>query len=201
MSFARTHIAFKHQLSIVLFMFAVITFVEIANSALDRSLNIHGILPRSSDHWYGVALAPLLHGSAAHYGGNIVPLMLFSFLVMQHGIIRYFLLTLTVTMIGGSLVWVFAREALHIGASGLLYGYFGFLLVAGFVSREFKLMLISAVVWFFYGGIVYGILPTVPQISFESHLFGFLVGAVFGYKWGGVAVNNRPKPGYPHIPR
>lgn len=186
MSFARTHIAFKYQLWIVAVVFLSVTGVELFNVSIDRSLNHHGILPRDPDHWYGVFFAPFLHGSSQHYGSNIMPLVVFSFLVMQHGVIRYLLLTLTVVVLGGSLVWLFGREAFHIGASGVLYGYFGFLLVAGFVSREFKLIVISLLVWFLYGGIVYGILPTMPHVSFESHLFGFLVGAVFGFKWGGV---------------
>lgn len=194
MSFARTHIALKHQLWVVFGIFLVMTAVEILNIAFERTLNVHGILPRNPHHWYGVAFAPFLHGNTAHYLSNIVPLMVFSLLVMQHGIVRFMFVTVVVVVVGGSLVWLFARGAMHIGASGLLYGYFGFLLVAGFVSREFKLMLISALVWFFYGGIVYGILPTMDHISFESHFFGFAVGAAFGFKWGGVAIRKAPKP-------
>lgn len=193
MSFARTHIALKHQLAVVFTIVVIMTMVEILNIALERSLNIHGILPRNPDHWYGVIFAPFLHGNTAHYLSNIVPLVVFSLLVMQHGIVRFMLLTMVVVLIGGSFVWLFARGAMHIGASGLLYGYFGFLLVAGFVSKEFKLMVISGLVWFFYGGIVYGILPTMPHISFESHFFGFVVGAVFGYRWGGVAIPRTTK--------
>ena len=164
---------------------------EMINYSMGRALNAHGILPRSLEHLSGILYAPFLHGNGHHFLSNIVPLFVFSLLAMQHGIIRFLLVTIGVTALGGALVWLLGRDALHIGASGLVYGYFGFLLVAGFVSREFKLMLISALVWLTYGGIVYGILPTQPHISFESHLFGFIVGAIIGYKLGGVAVRRR----------
>ena len=170
---------------------ALLVAAEAINYSLDRALNVYGILPRSIEHLSGIFFAPFLHGNGRHFLSNILPFFVFSLLVMQHGIIRYLLVTVGVTALGGILVWLLGRDALHIGASGLVYGYFGFLLVAGFVSREFKLMLISALVWLTYGGIVYGILPTQPHISFESHLFGFMVGAIIGYKWGGVAVSRR----------
>lgn len=191
MGFVRTHISFKQQLGIVVAMFLFFTGIEFFNLTTDRALNVLGIVPRDVNHLSGIALAPFLHGDLAHYASNIVPLMVFSLLVMQHGFIRFLLVTVAVVAFGGGLVWLLGRSAIHIGASGLVYGYFGFLLVAGFVSREFKLMAISALVWILYGGIVYGVLPLQPHISFESHLFGFLVGAFIGYKWGGVAVKRR----------
>lgn len=193
MSFARKHIPLSQQIRVLLVLFVLITGAELVNYLLDRTLNIYGILPRDPTSWYGIFAAPFLHGSVLHYASNIVPLLVFSFLAMQHGIVRYLLVTLAVVIVGGALVWLFARSAIHIGASGLVYGYFGFLLVAGFVSREPKLIVISLLVWLFYGGIVYGVLPVQPHISFESHLFGFLVGAVVGYRWGGVATVNKSR--------
>ncbi len=186
MGFARLHLPFNQQVRILLVIFIVITSVEVLNALLGRMLNAYGILPRSLDHWYGIPFAPFLHGSPAHYASNIIPLLVLSFFAMQHGILRYLLVTVGVILGSGFLVWLLGRPAIHIGASGLIYGYFGFLLVAGFVSREFKLMLISVIVWILYGSIVYGVLPTLPHISFESHLAGFLVGGFVGYRWGGV---------------
>lgn len=167
-------------------IFLVMTVTEIINVSLDRQLNAYGILPRSPDHWLGILAAPFLHGSATHYVGNIVPLIVLSFFSMQHGILRFLLVSSAVIVGGGSMVWLFGRPAVHIGASGLIYGYLGFLLVAGFISREFRLMVISVIVWVLYGSAVYGILPTQPHVSFESHFFGFVVGALVGYRWGGV---------------
>ncbi|MDX1692406.1 MAG: rhomboid family intramembrane serine protease [Ketobacteraceae bacterium] len=186
MGFARLHLPFSQQVRILLVIFIIMTVVEVVNALMGRMLNSYGILPRSADHWLGVPLAPFLHGSPAHYASNIVPLLVLSFFAMQHGIWRYLLVTTGVILASGLLVWLFGRPAIHIGASGLIYGYFGFLLVAGFVSREFKLILIAVVVWLLYGSIIYGVLPSLPHISFESHLFGFLTGAFVGYRWGGV---------------
>jgi membrane associated rhomboid family serine protease len=76
----------------------------------------------------------------------------------------------------GLLVWVFARDARHLGASGILYGYFGYLLLAGFLSKRIWLALISVMVLIFYGSMIWGVLPSQPFISWESHLFGFVSG-------------------------
>ena len=102
------------------------TVTEIVNVSLERALNSYGILPRSPHHWYGIVVAPFLHGSAAHYGSNIVPLIILSFFSMQHGILRYLLVSCAVIVAGGFMVWLLGRPAVHIGASGLIYGYLGF---------------------------------------------------------------------------
>ena len=81
------------------------------------------------------------------------------------------------------LVWLLGREALHLGASGLIYGYFGFLIFAGFISKRLKLIAISLLVSFFYGGMIFGVLPVAGFISWESHLFGFLIGVVAAKLW------------------
>jgi membrane associated rhomboid family serine protease len=83
----------------------------------------------------------------------------------------------------GLLVWLFARPATHIGVSGVVYGYFGYLVLAGFLSGKFKLIIISVLVAFFYGGLIFGILPSSPFVSWESHLFGFIAGLVAAKLW------------------
>lgn len=81
-------------------------------------------------------------------------------------------------------MWFFGRSANHIGMSGVIYGLFGYLLVAGFISREFKLFMISGLVAFMYGGLIFGVLPTMPGVSFESHLFGFIIGIIMAFILG-----------------
>jgi membrane associated rhomboid family serine protease len=81
---------------------------------------------------------------------------------------------------------MFGRTAIHVGASGLIYGYFGYLLLAGWLSRELKLILISLFIGVGYGGLVFGILPSNPYISWEGHLFGFVSGLGCALIWGRV---------------
>ena len=86
--------------------------------------------------------------------------------------------------ITGALVWSFGRSTFHIGASGLIYGIAAFLFFSGIVRAEFKSLIISLAVVVTYGGLVWGVLPTLPGVSWESHLFGSLVGgaAAFAYR-------------------
>jgi membrane associated rhomboid family serine protease len=186
MSFKRTHISFRSQAKVVIWIVAVVTIVEILNLFLGRSLNVFGLMPREINGLVGIVIAPFLHGSLMHYMSNIVPLCIFSFLLLQHGVVRFNLVTFVCIVVSGLLVWMFGRTAIHVGASGLIYGYFGYLLLAGWLSRELKLILISLFIGVGYGGLVFGILPSNPYISWEGHLFGFVSGLGCALIWGRV---------------
>ncbi|MFT5760807.1 MAG: membrane associated rhomboid family serine protease [Alteromonadaceae bacterium] len=186
MSFKRTHISFRSQAKVVIWIAAVVTIVEILNLFLGRSLNVFGLMPREINGLVGIVIAPFLHGSLMHYMSNIVPLCIFSFLLLQHGVVRFNLVTFVCIVVSGLLVWMFGRTAIHVGASGLIYGYFGYLLLAGWLSRELKLILISLFIGVGYGGLVFGILPSNPYISWEGHLFGFVSGLGCALIWGRV---------------
>lgn len=158
--------------------------VEVINIVTNRSLNSFGILPRNIDGLTGVISAPWLHGGVGHFLSNIVPIIVLSFFVIQYGFKRYLGVSLLIIFGSGLAVWLFARSSYHIGASGLVYGYFGFLLVGGIISQKLKLILISVVTGVAYGGLIWGALPTQPHISFESHLFGFIFGVLAAFKFG-----------------
>jgi membrane associated rhomboid family serine protease len=129
-SFQRSHISIGSQFKVVLWLALVITVVELINLFLGRSLNVFGLIPREVGGLIGVATAPFLHGSLMHYFSNIVPLCIFVFLLLQHGAVRFGLVSIVIISLSGILVWLFGRTAIHVGASGLIYGYFGYLLVA-----------------------------------------------------------------------
>ncbi len=135
-----------------------------------------GILPRTTQGLLGIFTAPLIHGNSVHIISNTIPLMflgwtLFFFyenIARQVFLICYFLTNI--------LVWMFARPSMHIGASGIVYGIAFFLIFYGFFRKDFKSLAISAIIIFFYGGLVYGLFPNQPGISWESHLIGAIVG-------------------------
>lgn len=181
-SIARTS-STKQQIQFVLGIFVFLSVVEVINLLTARSFNQLGIIPRYVPGLRGVVLGPFLHGSLQHYFSNIVPLCIFSYLLLQYSLRRFVQVTLSVMVITGLLVWLFGRPATHIGASGLIYGYFGYLVLAGFLSGRFKLMLISVLVAFFYGGLILGVLPSTPFVSWESHLFGFISGLAAAKLW------------------
>lgn len=173
----------SEQLRLVFAIFVLLSLIEVINLLSGRMFNQLGNIPRYVPGLKGIVLGPFLHGSLQHYFSNIIPLCIFSYLLLQYGLKRYVQITLWVIFLTGLLVWLFARPATHIGASGLVYGYFGYLVLAGFLSGRFKLMIISLLVAFFYGGLVWGIMPATRFVSWESHLFGFIAGLIGAKLW------------------
>lgn len=175
---------FKRQLKFTGILLALITVIELINLFSANSLNQFGLIPRRLDHIYGIFTSPFLHASLRHYMANIVPLGVFVMLTLQYGTKRFIGVSLWIMAISGLGVWIIGRDAEHVGASGMIYGYFGYLLLAGFLTRRIKLIAISLLVGFFYGGIVWGVLPGVrPFVSWEYHLCGLLAGLAAAYWW------------------
>ena len=173
----------RRQLKLVLWIFVVLVAIEILSIFTGRALNYLGNYPRELVGLRGILFSPFLHGGIAHFTSNILTLCIFSYLLLQYGLARYVKVSLFIIFLTGILVWLFARPTMHIGASGLIYGYFGFLLLAGLISGKFKLMIISLLIGFFYGGLALGVLPSRPFISWESHLFGFIAGLIAAKLW------------------
>lgn len=186
---ARNKISLQKSVKLGFWLCALIVAVEVLNILTGGMLRQYGVGPREISGLPGILTAPFIHGGIIHLASNLIPLMVFSVLLMRHGIVRFYMVFAGVGIMSGLLVWLFGRSANHIGMSGVIYGMFGYLLVAGFVSREFKLMLISLVVGVFYGGLIFGVLPTSRSVSFESHLFGLFSGIVLAF-----ALGKAPKP-------
>ena len=182
MAISRRRLPLKSEIYLSFEWIAVITLIEVINAFFGHSLNNLGIHPRQIIGLPGIVLSPFLHSDYVHLMSNILPLGLFMVLVMQHGIVRFWLATFVIIVVGGSLVWLLGRGgAVHIGASGLIFGYFSFLVVAGIRSGDIKLLLIAIVVGFLYGGILFGVLPRDLSISWEAHLFGLLAGILAAF--------------------
>jgi membrane associated rhomboid family serine protease len=173
----------KQQIKWVVVLIAVLTVIEVLNLLSGRMLNQLGNIPRYVPGLKGILLGPFIHGSLQHFFSNIIPLAIFTYLMQQYGSRRYLLVSIWVIMLSGILVWLFGRSASHVGASGLIYGYFGYIVLAGFLSKSIKLLLISLLVAFFYGGLIFGVMPTSPFVSWESHLFGFIAGLIAAKLW------------------
>jgi membrane associated rhomboid family serine protease len=135
-----------------------------------------GIIPRTLFGLIGIFTAPLVHSGLAHLISNTFPLLVL-------GTVLFFFYERIGTIVfvrayfwTNILVWLFARPANHIGASGLVYALAFFLIFYGIFKRDFTSLLISIVIFLIYGGVFYGILPGNPYISWESHFAGALVG-------------------------
>ncbi|MBU2979184.1 rhomboid family intramembrane serine protease [Alteromonas sp. C1M14] len=174
---------FKNQIKLLAAIAGLLIIIEVINVLTANSLNQFGVLPRALPYLPYIFTAPLLHGSVGHLTANLVPLLLFMWLSLQWGNRTFWLTTLTICIIGGLGVWLFGRSAMHIGASGMVYGYFGFLLLAGFRTRRAPYIVISVLVAILYGGMLFGILPTRAFVSFEYHFFGFVGGLIAAWAW------------------
>ena len=180
----RVPVSFYNRFKISAKLCFFIIIIEVINQFSGGFFRSFGIVPRNIDSLSGILFAPFLHGGLVHLISNLGPLFVFTLLLLSHGRTRFLSVFIGTALIGGLLVWFFGRSANHIGMSGVIYGLFGYLVVAGFISREFKLFVISCLVAFVYGGLIWGVLPTIPQVSFESHLFGLLVGIAMAFILG-----------------
>lgn len=156
--------------------------IWLLNTVFFLNLNQFGILPRSISHLSGILFAPFLHASWLHLMGNFFAFIVLGSLIGLQGKSRFVGIFISLVIITGTLVWLFARgSSVHIGMSGVIYAFWGFLLIYGVVRRQFIHLLVSIGIFVVYGGLIYGVFPTRPHISFESHLLGALAGGVLGY--------------------
>ncbi|HBC40546.1 MAG TPA: rhomboid family intramembrane serine protease [Pseudanabaena sp.] len=154
--------------------------VFIVNKFLFGSrLNTLGILPHYLIGLRGILFAPFLHGSFYHVAANTLPFIVLGWFVMLRNIKDFYFVSFMSALIGGVGTWVFGRpNSVHIGASGIIFGYLGYLLFRGYFERSFVAIAISLIIIITYGGLIWGVLPTRSYISWEAHLFGFIGGIV-----------------------
>jgi len=149
----------------------------IDSTLLDDRLQGGGIHPRATDGIDGILWAPFLHGDWSHLISNSIPFIVLGGLVALGGIRRWLGATLVITILGGGLTWLLARSGNHVGASGLIFGYLGYLIGAAFYERNLRSIVPAVIGIALYGGIWVGLRPT-SGISWEGHLFGAIAGVV-----------------------
>ncbi|HBE19095.1 MAG TPA: rhomboid family intramembrane serine protease [Cyanobacteria bacterium UBA11149] len=157
---------------------AIMWIVELVDIVIfDQGLNRYGIWPHHREGLWGILFAPFLHGGLSHLIANTIPFITLGWFVMLQETSDFFIVTAITMVVSGLGVWVFGLpNSHHIGASSLIFGYLGFLLLRGYFERNFSSILLSIIVGFLYGGAIWGVLPTVPGVSWEGHLFGFIGG-------------------------
>lgn len=158
---------------------ALMWILEIVDIVLGGALNSYGIRPHQLIGLRGILFAPFLHGGFGHLIANTIPFLVLGWFVMLQETRDFFVVTGITMLVSGLGTWlVGSSNSVHIGASGIIFGYLGFLLLRGYFERNFPSILLSLVVGFLYGGAIWGVLPTRPGISWEGHLFGFIGGVI-----------------------
>ena len=168
---------------------------ELVDTALfGGGLDRFGIHPRTLRGLFGIPLAPFLHSGFGHLLANTAPLVVLGFFIMLRRKRDLLFVTLASTLIGGIGVWLFGgTNTVHLGASTVVFGYLGFLLSRGIFERRFWSILGSLVVFFLYGGALFGVLPGRAGISWEGHLFGLIGGVLAAWKMAERPMTESPK--------
>ncbi|KPL21390.1 MAG: hypothetical protein AMS23_09400 [Bacteroides sp. SM1_62] len=167
---------FIHSLVFPSFFLLLIWMIKITEVALEMDFAHLGLFPLKTSGLNGILLAPMIHADFKHLFDNSLPLYLLSIAIFYFYRPVSYRVFFLVWFISGLIVWLTARPAYHIGASGLVYGFASFVFFSGVIRNNIHLLAISLIVVFLYGSLVWGIFPYDLRISWESHLVGGLTG-------------------------
>ncbi|GAB3280847.1 rhomboid family intramembrane serine protease [Actinocorallia lasiicapitis] len=168
--------------ALIAVLLTVMWALEIADYTQDGALDRFGLRAHDFDDLPDIFTAPFLHAGFDHLIGNSIPFAVLGFLAAVRGIFKFLAMNLIVIVIAGIGVWFTGPpDAVTLGASILVFGYFGYLVGRGLFERSVTDALLALAVIVVYGGIIYGILPTDLPISWQGHLFGLIGGLVSSY--------------------
>ena len=173
----------RTQLFVLFGLVALMWAVEIVDQGIFRpvfrsTLDIYGIIPRNPIGLRGILFAPFLHGGFVHLLGNTFPFLILGWLIMLREIRDFWIVSLVAAGVGGAGTWLLGAPGVHIGASGVIFGYLGYLLLRGYFERSALAIALSLGVGSLFGSLLWGVLPMQVGISWEGHLFGFIGGAI-----------------------
>jgi len=173
----------RGQLVILGTFVIIIWLVEFADWLIfDGALDAFGIKPRTISGLRGILFMPFLHRGFGHLLANTIPIIVLGWLVMLRRKADIFVVAAVTMLVGGLGVWLFgAANSVHVGASGLVFGFFGFLLAQAYFERSLAAIALAIVVFLLYGGIIWGVLPGQVGVSWLGHLFGFIGGILAAY--------------------
>ena len=177
-------------------MVVLIWLVHLFQVLTTISLGSWGVYPREIFGLRGILVSPLIHADWGHLISNTPPFFVLTFMLMffyRRVAMRSFLM---IYLLSGLLVWSFGRDVFHIGASGVIYGLVAFVFWTGIFRRNLKSIALALIVVFYYGSMFMGILPGQEGISWESHLFGALVGIFTSFWYKEAIEKDEKKPVY-----
>ncbi|SFE75187.1 Membrane associated serine protease, rhomboid family [Actinacidiphila alni] len=161
---------------------ALLWVLEAVDVIAGHRLDTLGIVPRKPGELVDIVPSAFTHFGFEHVASNSLPLLVLGFIAALRGIGRFLAVAFTIIVIGGLGVWLVAPAHTNTaGASGLIFGLFGYLLVRGFVDRRPLDIVVGVIVGALYGSILWGVLPTATGVSWQGHLFGLIGGVVAAF--------------------
>ncbi|MEQ4924696.1 rhomboid family intramembrane serine protease [Proteus hauseri] len=155
--------------------------LQLIGSILPISLLEWGVIPRTGEGFIGIFIAPFVHGSWSHLFSNLLPLLILSFLSMTQSLREYITASIFIIIVSGLLVWIFGRNAIHVGASGWIFGLWALLIAHAFTRHKFIDIIIALFVLFYYSSMAYGLIPGQLGVSTESHISGVIAGLLYAW--------------------
>ncbi len=153
----------------------------IVNKLLGNCLLLLGIFPRKIFGLLGIVFSPVLHANFNHLFFNLIPLLVLSNFILIDGLPLFIFVTIIITLLCGFLTWCFGKPGIHVGASGLITGYWGFLVMNIYQKGTFTALILGAISLYYFFGIFVGIFPAEKGVSWEGHLFGLIAGIATSY--------------------
>lgn len=170
--------AAETQLPFMAYLLFIVWGINICDWLMRSPLRIFGIYPRSLWGLIGIFTSPFIHANFTHLFFNTIPFFVLGMFILALGKSLFIGVTVVLAIMQGLLVWLFGRKYLHIGASGVISGYFGFILGLAYLYPTIISLILAFVALYYFGSIIAGILPTSELISWEAHLFGLISGLV-----------------------
>lgn len=166
----------RQNLPLTLAIIAALWVIHLFNAASQQRLSHLAIIPRTESGLLGIFLAPLLHANFAHLLFNSLPLFLLINLTLLYGLKAFIVVTLIIALVGGFFTWLLGRTAIHLGASGVIMGYWSFLLLNAYLHPGVLGVFVAILCLYYLSGLFLQIIPKDQGVSWESHLYGFLAG-------------------------
>lgn len=171
----------KLNLSSILLIMAGLWLIQLVNWILGYRLNLLGIYPRSGHGLLGIIFSPFLHGDFNHLFFNSIPLFVLAGFVLLNGWMVFLYVSAVIILLSGFLVWLFGRPAIHIGASGLVMGYWSYLMINALHQGTLVTIVLAIICIYYFGAMIFLSLFPRFRTSWEAHAFGFIAGIVAAY--------------------
>lgn len=174
--------AMHFNMLVAFYIVGILWLIHIINYLVQYNLNMLGIRPRKFKGLIGIVFAPFLHADFNHLFFNSVPLLALSSLILAQGRLAFYYVSTVIIISSGILTWIFGRRGIQIGASGVIMGYFGYLLFNSYVHFNASSVALAGFCLYYFGGLFFALFPSIQKnISWEGHLCGFASGISTAY--------------------